>query len=154
MRKLVGSALILALSGTLAFAVPRQDRDDRRDDDEHHHDHGRHRGWYKHHDEDRDEHRDWDYDQDRIEPGRRYPHGRFDDDRRIFVFRSVDYHTRYVVLDDDSTWVVASHDIDHCRDWRWDRDNVQVYEDDIHPGWYVLFNARLGRHIHVEYFGR
>jgi len=28
-----------------------------------------------------------------------------------------------------------------------------VYDDDRHPGWYLLFNARLGRYVHVEFFG-
>ena len=153
MRKLVGSALLLALSATLAVAAPRQDRDDEHEKHERH-DRGRHLGWYKHHDDDRDEHGDWDYDGDRIEPGRYYPHGRFESNRQKFVLVSVNYGTRRVILDDHSTWVVAPYDVDHCRDWRWDRDNVQVYDDDIHPGWYVLFNARLGQHIHVEYFGR
>ena len=153
MRKFVGIGLGLALSGTLAFAAPRQDQDDRHEKHEHH-DRGRHLGWYKHHDEDRDEHGDWDDDGDRIEPGRYYPYGRFESNRQKFVFVSVNYDTRRVILDDHSAWVVAPYDIDHCRDWRWDRDNVQVYDDDVHPGWYVLFNARLGQHIHVEYFGR
>src|SRR6266481_5916672 len=40
-----------------------------------------------------------------------------------------------------------------CRDWEWERDRVYVYDDDHHPGWYLLFNARLGRYVHVEYFG-
>jgi hypothetical protein len=30
---------------------------------------------------------------------------------------------------------------------------VYVYDDDHHSGWYLLFNARLGRTVHVEYFG-
>jgi hypothetical protein len=48
---------------------------------------------------------------------------------------------------------MAPYDRDRCRDWRWDRDDVYVYDDDAHPGWYLLFNARLGRYVHVEYFG-
>jgi len=153
MHKIVGSALVLALAGTLAIAAPRQDRDDEHEKHEHH-DNGRHLGWYKHHREDRDEDGDWDFDHDHVVQGHYYPHGRFVSSRRKFVFVSVSYGTRRVILDDHSTWVVASHDIDHCRDWRWDRDDVQVYDDDMHPGWYVLFNARLGQHVHVEYFGR
>jgi len=152
MRKLLASALFLMLSATLSFAIPQRDGDDRHDDDEHH-DHGRHLGWYKHHDEDRDEHRDWDDDHDRIEPGRHYPHGRYVVVQHTIVLRSMDYDARRVILADRSTWVVASHDVDRCRDWRWGHDAVYVYDDDVHPGWYVLFNARLGRHVHVEYFG-
>jgi hypothetical protein len=163
MRKLLVSAMFLVLAATLAFAIPQQDRDDRRDDDNHH-DNGRHEGWEKHgdHDQnhDRDDHRDrdsddhrhWDYDHDRAYPGRAFPHGRYDDVRHVIVFRTIDYHTRRVVLE-NSTWVVASYDIDHCRDWRWDRDPVYVYDDDHHPGWYLFFNSRVGRYVHVEYFG-
>src|SRR5205085_1421341 len=38
------------------------------------------------------------------------------------------------------------------------RDNPQNghyrnWDSEHHPGWYLLFNARLGRYVHVEYFG-
>ncbi|MFY9531205.1 MAG: hypothetical protein WBC04_00435 [Candidatus Acidiferrales bacterium] len=163
MRKLLVSAMFLVLAATLAFAIPQQDRDDRRNDDDHH-DNGRHEGWEKHgdhdrdhdrddhHDRDSDDHSHWDYDHDRAYPGRPFPHGHYADVRHVVVFRTIDYRTRRVVLE-NSTWVVAPYDIDHCRDWRWDRDPVYVYDDDHHPGWYLFFNARAGRYVHVEYFG-
>jgi hypothetical protein len=44
------------------------------------------------------------------------------------------------------------YDIPRCRDWEWDRDRFYVYDDDRHPGWYVLINSRLGRSVHVEFF--
>jgi hypothetical protein len=158
----------MALAGTLAVAAPRQDRDDHRDRDDRHdngkhkgqdkhedrddrHDNGKHKGWYKH--GDRDDYRDWDGDHDRIRPGRAYPYGRYGRVREVFVARRIDYGTRRVVLYDNSNWVVASYDLNRCRDWEWDRDRVYVYDDDYHPGWYLLFNARLGRTVHVEYFG-
>ena len=81
------------------------------------------------------------------------PHGRYDHVREVFVARRFDYRTRHIFLYDNSDWVVASYDVDRCRDWQWDRDQVYVYDDDHHPGWYLLFNARLGRYVHVEYFG-
>jgi hypothetical protein len=163
MRKLIASAAMMALAGTLAIANPRQDRDDHRQDrddrrdrdDRHdrddHHDNGKHKGWYKH--GDRDDYRDWDDDHDRIRPGRAYPYGRYEGVKHSFVSVSIDYRARRVVLYDRSNWVVAPYDIDRCRDWRWDRDEVFVYDDDHHPGWYLLFNGRLGRYVHVEYFG-
>jgi len=49
--------------------------------------------------------------------------------------------------------IVTDYDLARCRDWAWDRDEVYVYDDDHHPGWYLLFNSRLGRYVHVEYFG-
>lgn len=169
MRRLILGAALFALTGTLAQATPRQDRDERRDRDERH-DNGKHKGREKHGDDrdehgdndhrstsyrqyDRDDHRGWDDDHDRIHPGRRYPYGRYEHVREVFIVRSMDYRTRHVVLYDRSNWVVASYDVPRCRDWQWDRDQVYVYDDDHHPGWYLLFNARLGRYVHVEFSG-
>ena len=168
MKKLILGTALCALAGTLALAAPSQDRDDHRDRDEHHdngkhngrgkhdggddrHDNGQHRGWEKH--EDRADYRNWDHEHDRIVPGRQYPRGHYEQVREVFVARSIDYRTRNVVLYDRSNWVVASYDLNRCRDWQWDRDQVYVYDDDHHPGWYLLFNARLGRYVHVEYSG-
>jgi len=153
MRKLLGSALVLALAGTLAVAAPRPDRDDEQSTPGNH-DNGHHLGWLKHHQKDRDQDADWDFDHEHLVPGHYYPRGRFVSSRQKFLAVSVNYSTRRLTLDDHSTWVVASHDIDRCRDWRWDKDDVQVRDDEIHPGWYVLVNARLGQHVHGEYFGR
>ena len=169
MRKLIAATAIFVLAGALAVTSRAQDRDDRRDHDDHH-DNGKHNGWYKHGNRDdndhhdngrheghfrntRDDYRDWDDEHDRIVPGRHYPHGRYEHVKEYFIARSIDYRTRRVVLYDRSNWVVATYDLDRCRDWQWDRDTVYVYDDDHHAGWYLLFNARLGRYVHVEYFG-
>jgi hypothetical protein len=169
MRKLIVTAALVVLAGTLAVPSPAQDRDDRHDRDDHH-DNGKHKGSDKHGDRDDDRHdngrhegqfknasrndyRDWDHEHDRIEPGRHYPHGRYDHVKESFVARSLDSRTRRVELYDRSNWVVASYDLDRCRDWQWDHDTVYVYDDDHHAGWYLLFNARLGRYVHVEYSG-
>ena len=152
----------MALAGTLAIAAPPQDRDDRHDNGKHkgwdkhedrgddgdRHDNGKHKGWYKHED-----YRDWDDDHDRIRPGHPYPYGRYEHVRAEFIARRMDFRIRRIVLYDNSNWVVAPYDLDRCRDWEWERDRVYIYYDDHHPGWYLLFNARLGRYVHVEYFG-
>jgi len=161
MRKILAGMLFMALAGTLSIAAPRQDHDngkhkgwdkhEDRGDDGDRHDNGKHKGWYKH--GERDDYREWDDDHDRIRPGRSYPYGRYDHVKVVIIARRIDYRTRRVVLYDNSNWVVASYDLDRCRDWEWERDRVYVYDDDHHPGWYLLFNARLGRSVHVEYFG-
>src|SRR6266576_2274928 len=146
MRKIIAGALFMALAGTLTVAAPQRDRDDR-------HDNGKHKGQEKHEDRgddrhDNGKHKGWDNPQN--------AHYRNWDSEHVkaeFVARRIDYRTRRVVLYDNSNWVVASYDLDHCRDWEWNRDRVYVYDDDHHPGWYLLFNARLGRYVHVEYFG-
>src|SRR5712664_3002342 len=145
MRKILSGIFIMALAATLTIAARSQDRGDRHDRDDRHHN-GKHKGQDKH--EGRGD------DRDRFQPGRAYPHGRYEHVREVFVARRIDYRTRRVVLYDNSNWVVANYDLDRCRDWEWDRDRVYVYDDDHHPGWYLLFNARLGRYVHVEYFGR
>jgi len=160
MRKLILSAALFSLAGTLALAAPQKGRDDHHDNgkhkgsekrDEGRHDNGKHKGWEKQ--EARADYRHWDYDHDRIVAGRHYPRGRYNHVHEVFVARSMDYRTRRVVLYDRSNWVVASYDVNHCRDWQWDRDQVYVYDDDHHPGWYLLFNSRLGRSVHVEFSG-
>ncbi len=158
MKKLILGTALCALAGTLALAAPAQDRDDHHDRDEHH-DNGKHKGWEKH--EARADYRSWDHEHDRIVPNHRYPRGHYEHVKQVFVARSIDYRTRNVilydrsnwVLYDRSNWVVASYDLDRCRNWQWDRDQVYVYDDDHHPGWYLLFNSRLGGYVHVEFSG-
>ena len=73
--------------------------------------------------------------------------------RKVFLARGIDYRTRRVTLYDNSNRVVAANDLDRCRDWQWDHDQIYVYDVDHHPAWYLLFNARPGRNVHVEYLG-
>ena len=99
--------------------------------------------------------RDRDRDDGRYRLARPFEHGRFRflGPRYRYPVVRIEIGARRVWLGSGFSFEIAAWDWPYAEPWCWQCDQFAIYVDPYHPGWYLLWDLRLGRYVHVRYLG-
>ncbi len=99
--------------------------------------------------------RDRDRDDGRYRRARPFEHGRFRflGPRYRYPVVRIEIGARRVWLGSGFSFEIAAWDWPYAEPWCWQCDQFAIYVDPYHPGWYLLWDLRLGRYVHVRYLG-
>jgi hypothetical protein len=93
-------------------------------------------------------------DDPRFNLARPFPAGRFalSGPSHVYSLSRVDLGARRIWLPggqfeiEESDWAVTSP-------WCWTCDQFVVYVDPDHPGWYLVYDVRMGEYVHAQFLG-
>ena len=86
-----------------------------------------------------------------------YAHGRFANFGPSFQYRigRVDLGAHRFWFTGGFGFEVAAWDWPFAADWCWNcPDDIVVYDDPDHPGWYLIYNSETGVYVHAQYIGQ
>ena len=97
-----------------------------------------------------------DRDDARFHLDRPFERGRFRDfgpDHR-FRFARIDRDRHRFWFNGGFGFEIFPSDWEFADDWCWTcPDDIVVYEDPDHPGWYIIYNTETGVYVHAQYIG-
>jgi hypothetical protein len=90
----------------------------------------------------------------RFHLARPFPHGRFTltGPRHLYTVSRFDLDTRRIWLP-DGLFEIAEWDWASTSPWCWTCDQFTVYPDPDHPGWYLVYDVRMGEYVHAQFLG-
>jgi len=86
-----------------------------------------------------------------------YEHGRFENfgPSHPYRFSRFDLGLHRFWFGGGYGFQIADWDWEYASEWCWTcPDDIVVYDDPDHPGWYLVYNTETGVYVHAQYIGQ